>query len=416
MAPLHELAIIWMCVFASAMIARHTRLTPVLYFLAFGSLMSNLHILPAETDPFIRGFADIGIVLIMFALGFEESSSRFVESIRRSWGIALFGAVFPFAGAYGVAWYFWESTSVALMCGLAMTATAVSLTLVSLRSAGLQHSKISTGIMTSAVLDDVASLALVAVLVPATTSDVGLQISHVLLTMGKAVLFFIIVAAVGLWIMPHPNYGWAGKIPGLNRIGIKHLLSSGGGEQATLTVLLLAVLIGLLAEQFGLHPAVGAYMAGLILKEEFFHFLEHPRVNYYQQTKEVVDNVAFSWIGPIFFVELGTKIHFEAEVITAIIPEIFTMTAVLILLQVASAALAARYTAGFNGAESVMVGIGMLGRAELAFVVLDIAYIQHAILSKEAFFTLMAAAFCMNVAVPLGIAWWKGVCGSQLRY
>jgi hypothetical protein len=49
----------------------------------------------------------------------------------------------------------------------------------------------------------------------------------------------------------------------------------------------------------------------------------------------------------------------------------------------------------------------MLGRAELAFVVMDIAYTQNAILSTEAFYTLMATAFGLNVAVPICITWWK---------
>ena len=38
----------------------------------------------------------IGIIIIMFALGFEENSSKFVQGIKRSWGIALFGAIAPF--------------------------------------------------------------------------------------------------------------------------------------------------------------------------------------------------------------------------------------------------------------------------------------------------------------------------------
>ena len=49
----------------------------------------------------------------------------------------------------------------------------------------------------------------------------------------------------------------------------------------------------------------------------------------------------------------------------------------------------------------------MLGRAELAFVVMDIAYVQNRILPDEAFFTLMITAFCLNVAVPLLISWWR---------
>ena len=54
-----------------------------------------------------------------------------------------------------------------------------------------------------------------------------------------------------------------------------------------------------------------------------------------------------------------------------------------------------------------MIGFGMLGRAELAFVVMDIAYNQNQIISDAMFFTLMFTAFTLNVAVPLSIRWWK---------
>ena len=46
-----------------------------------------------------------------------------------------------------------------------------------------------------------------------------------------------------------------------------------------------------------------------------------------------------------------------------------------------------------------MIGFGMLGRAELAFVVMDIAYVQHSILNEQAFFTLMITAFFLNIAL-----------------
>jgi hypothetical protein len=49
----------------------------------------------------------------------------------------------------------------------------------------------------------------------------------------------------------------------------------------------------------------------------------------------------------------------------------------------------------------------MLGRAELAFVVLEIAYVQHRIVSLESFYTLMLTAFLLNVSVPICIRWWK---------
>jgi Kef-type K+ transport system membrane component KefB len=168
---LTDLALIWAAVFVAAIVARATRLTAVLYFLALGCLMVNFGWLPETSHPFIRGLSELGIILIMFALGFEESTDNFLSSIKSSWGIAFFGAVAPFATAYLITDYFWNDHYLALMCGLAMTATAVSLTMVSLKTEGLQSTPVATRIMTSAVLDDVASLTLVAVLVPIATGD-----------------------------------------------------------------------------------------------------------------------------------------------------------------------------------------------------------------------------------------------------
>ena len=60
-----------------------------------------------------------------------------------------------------------------------------------------------------------------------------------------------------------------------------------------------------------------------------------------------------------------------------------------------------------------MIGFGMLGRAELAFVVMDIAYVEKQILSTEAFYTLMATAFILNILVPITISLWKPYCEPQ---
>lgn len=379
----------------------------MLYFLGFGCLLVNLGVLPYDTDPFIRGFAEVGIILIMFALGFEENQDNFIRGIKTSWGIAFFGAVFPFASAYLLADYFWADDNVSLMSGLAMTATAVSLTMVSLKSEGLSKTRAATGIMTSAVLDDIASLALVAILVPIAIGEAVPGLLGVVLIAGKAVLFFVLLAIIATWILPHEVVGIWVRLPLVNNLGIKHLLSIGSGRHATLTMLFLALVVGLLAHYFGFHPAIGAYMAGLIVKEEYFRIEEQQGRDFYLETRAIVDNAAFSWVGPVFFVTLGSHILFDWDIVVSIIPQALTMTLVLIITQVLSAGLAARFTANFDWPDSLLIGCGMLGRAELAFVVLDIAYVQNSILSTEAFYVLMFSAFWMNVMVPLSISQWK---------
>lgn len=410
MQPLGHLALIWLGVFAAVVAAKKTRLTPVLFFLFIGFVYVNTGVLPQHSGPFIRELAELGIILIMFALGFEESTSNFIGSLKKSWGIALFGAIGPFAVAYVIADQIWGNNSQSLLFALAMTATAVSLTMVSLRSAGLQDSVIATRIMTSAVLDDIGALVLVAVVVPIATGSATLTALGVAVVAGKAALFFLLVTVIGAWVFPHGLSGWLQRVPIIGRYGVRDLLSIDEGQHATLAILLIALFVGLAAIYFGFHPAVGAYMAGLILKEEYFEKSGEKLSGAYEKTKAIVDSAAFSWIGPVFFVDLGTKLVIEIDVLIQVLPYVVILTAGLFIVQISSASLAARFTGDMNWADSLMIGFGMLGRAELAFVVMDIAYVQHNILHDEAFYTLMLTAFFLNIAVPVTIALWRPYC------
>jgi Kef-type K+ transport system membrane component KefB len=351
----------------------------------------------------------------MFALGFEESTNNFIGSLKKSWGIALFGALGPFAITYLITDHFWNDSDISLMCALAMTATAVSLTMVSLQSEGLQNSVVATRIMTSAVIDDIGALVVVAIMVPLAVGEESFGLANLALTGGKAVLFFVAVTIFGAWIFPHRPAGWVRNVPIIGRFGVKHMLTFDHGRYATLVILLVALVVGLVALYFGFHPAVGAYMAGLIVKEEYFHIGEKKETSVYagrvesayEDTKIIIDNAAFLWIGPVFFVDLGAKLLFDWQLLVQVLPYGIALTLGLVVVQVSSAGLAARYTSGMNWHQSLMIGFGMLGRAELAFVVMDIAFVQHGILHVEAFFTLMMTAFCLNVAVPLTISWWR---------
>jgi Kef-type K+ transport system membrane component KefB len=402
---LEQLLLIWVAVFAAVIAARHTRLTPVLYYLFAGFILVNVGLLPEEPNEFLRSFAELGIIVIMFALGFEESTTNFISSAKRSWGIALFGAVAPFVVAFSVAEYFWGDLSISLLCGLAMTATAVSLTMACLKSEGLSQTPAATRIMSSALLDDIGSLALVALMIPLVTGDSVPDTAEIALIIARVIAFFIVVWLAAAWILPHEPAGWVRRVPILGKYGVRHLLSFEGGHFATLGALIIAVTTGIIAHYFGFHPAIGAYMGGLILREEYFD--NEVDENTYRDTRQILDNVAFSWIGPVFFVLLGTEIVLDWSIVVSVLPETVVLTIGLLVGQIGSAALAARYTSGMQWPESMLIGLGMLGRAELAFIVMDIAYIQNDILSTEAFYTLMFSAFFLNISVPVSINLWK---------
>ena len=79
---------------------------------------------------------------------------------------------------------------------------------------------------------------------------------------------------------------------------------SEGGKGFTF-VLLVAITAGLFAEAIGLHMILGAYLAGLFFEEK----VAHPNL-----VRVVADRsygIAYSFLGPIFFMSLGFSITFD---------------------------------------------------------------------------------------------------------
>jgi len=98
----------------------------------------------------------------------------------------------------------------------------------------------------------------------------------------------------------------------------------------------------------------------------------------------------------------------EIDILSEVIGQILLLYVSMVINQFWSAALAARYVpGGFNFVESVMIGLGMLGRAELAFVVLNIAYVENKVMNQKCFYVLMITCFLLNITVPLVIAVWR---------
>ena len=231
-----------------------------------------------------------------------------------------------------------------------------------------------------------------------------------MLIVAKTIAFFLVVTLIGGALFP-ASKGWLQRVPIIGHFNLRQLLTMQQGNYNVLSLLLIAVLVGLLAHYFGFHPAVGAYMAGLIIRQEYFT----PKSDgdnkstdgNFEEVRVMIDNVAFSWLGPVFFVALGNKLIFDSDLLLSVLPQALFLFGAIFVGQILSASLAAKYTGHFSWADSWMIGFGMLGRAELAFVVMEIAYVQNNVMSADAFYTLMICCFMLNVSVPLTIRWWK---------
>ncbi len=389
-----EMFFVFLAILVSKLLAKRTNTVDVLWYILIGAVFGNLGLL--EDNEELNFLGEIGIIIVMFALGFEEDLRNFLEGIKKAWGIAVIGAIFPFLAGFLSAKMFGFSTTSALVWGLTMTATAVSITMVTLKSLGLEKTKAATGIMTSAVVDDVLSLIGLAILLPIILNSHGgelkIDLNNLIQTFLEVLTFFGFVYLIGRFVVPYKK-------------GIRYLFIL-DKEYAVLGVFVLVFLFGTMAHILGFHPAIGAYFAGLVLKAEYF---ESGNENKAKDVEEVTNMMAFTVFGPIFFILLGAKIIIDVDILKEVLfPSVGLFLSVLIF-QVLSAAFAAKYTGGYSNKDSILIGLGMLGRAELAFIVINIAYVQEKIISQEEFYILMFVTFLLNISVPILLKLYKPI-------
>ena len=427
-------AIVFIVVLVSKIISKSTKTVDVLWLIVFGSILTNMGLLPEHNES-LETIGEWGILFIMFALGLEEDLNRFTQGLKRSIGVALIGAAFPFMAGYGVASMIGYEHSVCMLFGLTMTATAVSLTMMSLRGDLMHKSTAATGIMTAAIIDDVLSLIGVAIAIPlivastASGADGGVGFAEIAMIIVKVIIFFAITLFLGLIAFPEraPR-----ELPAdanlfqriahtfsrfIAKIGVRKILLIHQGEFTPLVMLFFAMIAGVTAHLLGFHPAIGAYFAGLFFHREYFIFSKEKtneqgekyieEDDHFHDANHVVEHIAFTIFGPIFFVNLGGKLIFDWDIMVKVLPVAFLLFITVVVFQVVSASVAARFTGNYKWHESVMIGLGMLGRAELAFIVINIAFVQEKIIGVEEFYTLMFACFMLNITVPIALKWWK---------
>ena len=206
--------------------------------------------------------AEIGVMLLMFGVGLHFS----VDDLLAVRKIAVPGAVAQMAGATlmgaGLAWWWGWSVPAAVLFGLSLSVASTVVLLRALESRGLldsQNGRIAVGWL---VVEDLA-MVLVLVVVPvvfgAATAE-GLTAGEVGTTLAKTLM--AVVAFVALMLL-------------VGRRALPWVLwqISGTGSRELFTLCVMAVALGIAygaSALFGVSVALGAFFAGLVLRESAF--------------------------------------------------------------------------------------------------------------------------------------------------
>ncbi len=320
---------------------------------------------PGETATVL---AEIGIVILLFAVGLEIRTDELLEVGRPAGITAVLGVVFPIlaGGLYALATG--EPPATAAFVGLALAATSIGITSRVLGEMGVMSRRFSRIIVGAAVIDDVLALILIGIVSGAAEGDLGLA------TLG------LVVGAVGFVVL---GFVVARRARGISRdVFVWPLFAETPLVPAFLLMLGLAILAGLI----GLAAIIGAFVAGLIVAETGAR----------DEIEHEIKPLA-SIFTPFFFAVTGAQLDLGA----LLEPRLALAAVVLALLGVLTKVVAGTIGARSSGRWSALtVGVGMSPRGEVGIVVVTLG-LSLGLLSADLFSAVLVAVVLTTVAAPI---------------
>jgi CPA2 family monovalent cation:H+ antiporter-2 len=361
---------------------------PVAKRLGLGSVLGYL-LAGMVIGPFVLGFigeegkdimhfAEFGVVMMLFLVGLELEPALFWKMRKQVLGLGSLQVVPTALALAAPALMLGLTWQAALAAGLAFAMSSTAIALQSLKEKGLMHTAAGQGSFAVLLFQDIAVIPILALLPLLATTNVN-------------------AADGGHWIDSLP--GWqrtlavlvaVGGVVALGRYVVVPLLRVVARtrlrELFVASSLLLVVGIALMMETVGLSPALGTFLAGVVLaNSEYKHELESD-----------LDPFKGLLLG-LFFMAVGASINFD--LIGGAPGTIIGITLLVMLVKMTLLLLIGRRS-GFGFDQNVLFAVGLGQVGEFAFVLL--AFIaQLAILDAHWTDTLMAITALSMTLTPL---------------
>lgn len=286
----------------------------------------------------IELLAEIGIALLLFALGLELRFSDLVR-VRR---LALIGGPIQIlvTGILGTLFaetvLNWPRTP-ALWMGAMVSLSSTMVVLKLLLSAGKADAIAGRAMVGLLVVQDLA-VAPMLIILPR-VSDMGGALDDVVATFLRAALFLVAMIVIGTRVMPFL---------------LRRIARWGSRELFLITVVALGVGIGYGTHLFGLSFAFGSFVAGMVLSESEFS---------YQAVGDIVP--LRDVFGLVFFASAGML--FDPRYLLAN-AALVAATVVFVVVAKATICGSLAWMFGRRGVEPWIVGLGLAQMGEFSFL------------------------------------------------
>ena len=310
-----------------------------------GALVAGVLIGPAAfnliaPNDTISVLAEFGVILLLFSAGMETDFRLLRKSIKASLLISALGVIAALGGGFAIAYIFDMSLFESFFIGVIIASMSTSITVEALSEMGKLKSKTGTALLGASLFDDIFVIIILAVTMG--MGESGFSFGSLAIILLKIVAFFAFALAAGFCVNKLFNWSYG-------RFGEK--------RRFTIFAIAYCFLMAFLAEEFGLADITGAYIAGIA-------FCSTRCVETLETKTQSLSYMLFT---PIFLANIGLHTSFSGMT-----GSLIAFTALLVLVAILSKVIGCGLGAKisrFTNRESIQVGVGMVARGEVSFIV-----------------------------------------------
>jgi Kef-type K+ transport system membrane component KefB len=346
-----------------------------------GEILAGIIVGPAllnwvQPTEITTALAEIGVILLMFAVGLETEPRRILAVGKTATGVAVTGVIIPIIFC-GVA--IWLLPGVlgqpvpaieAIFVGAAAVATSVGITARVLADLNVLNHQASRIILAAAVIDDILALLILAVVSSLAKSGAvnWLQLGF---TFVAAIIFMVVVVIAGQKVVKQISPK------------IRHLQM-----RDPLFAIAIAVCFGLawVSEYIGIAAIIGAFLAGMVLADL------SDQSNLLKKSESAVNLML-----PFFLVNIGMQVELGQLANWGVIVVAVIITILAVAGKFAGGWLASRTQPGRIPAQ---VGMGMVPRGEVGIVAAQLGLTLGAINERMFAVVLFMAVATTLIAPP----------------
>ncbi|MFL1526101.1 cation:proton antiporter [Pseudomonas sp. O230] len=347
------------------------RLPPVLGYLCVGLMIGPTAFNWVHESEELPDLAELGVVFLLFSLGLEFSLTKM---------LALRHVVFRLGGLQvlvtalllgGLLMLLGMSVTPALLLGAGLSLSSTAIVSKELGSLGEIFSSHGQNAIAVLLFQDVVAVLLLT-LVPAFAGNSDQPWYWALpLTLGKTVVLFVGLLLTSRWLLPRLFH---------------EVAAARSAELFVLLALVIVLLTAWLTHLLGLSPALGAFLAGMLLGES----------HYRHQIEADIRPFRDILLG-VFFVSIGMLIDLQLFASHGLL--ILGLTLGLLLIKGCVVALLAKWH-GSDGETAWRSGLALAQGGEFCFALMALMQ-QNKLMPADFGGLLLAATFCSMLVTPV---------------